>query len=131
MRRLIDANELIEEIQSHRMVITGLRFGKGALKDFVKRYDESILKIIDDQPTVNDWIPCSERMPKMHREDMEEEGEYYMISDPVLVTDGNKMYVAEYETDDGYRYGWHSYEGEDYEGIIAWQQLPEPYRPDK
>lgn len=66
-------------------------------------------------------------LPEMHREDMEAEGEYYMISNQVLVTDGNKIYVAEYEEDDGYRYGWHSCDGEDYENIIAWMPLPEPY----
>lgn len=74
------------------------------------------------------WIPCSERLPELHRVEMETEGEYYMISNPVLVTDGNKMYVAEYEEDDGYRYGWSGYDGECYEGIIAWQPLPEPYK---
>lgn len=79
----------------------------------------------------HEWIPCSERLPEMHREDMEVEGEYYMISNPVLVTDGNKIYVAEYEEDDGYRYGWSSFDGEDYDNIIAWMPLPEPYNPDK
>ena len=77
------------------------------------------------------WIPCSERLPEMHREDMEAEGEYYMISNQALVTDGNKIYVAEYEEDDGYRYGWHSLDGEDYENIIAWMPLPESYNPER
>ena len=77
------------------------------------------------------WIPCSERLPEMRREDMEAEGEYYMISNQALVTDGNKIYVAEYEEDDGYRYGWHSLDGEDYENIIAWMPLPESYNPER
>ena len=88
-----------------------------------------ILNIIYDQPKVGSWIPCSERLPEMHREDMESEGEYYMISDPVLATDGDNMYVAEYEIDDGCRAGWVDCVGEDCEDIIAWQPLPEPYRP--
>lgn len=115
MSRLIDADKLMEEIVSYHGDIL----------------ISEIVDVINEQPTVNDWIPCSERMPEMHREGMESEGEYYMISNPVLVTDGNEMYVAEYETDDGYRYGWHSLDGEDYEGIIAWMPLPAPYRPNK
>ena len=77
------------------------------------------------------WIPCSERLPEMRREDMEAEGEYYMISNPVIVTDGQQVYIAEYEEDMDYRYGWHSFDGEDYDNIIAWMPLPNPYRPEK
>ena len=86
---------------------------------------------IKRQPKVGEWIPCSERLPEMHREDMEAEGEYYMISNPVIVTDGQQIYIAEYEADMDYRYGWHSLDGEDYDNIIAWMPLPEPYRPEK
>lgn len=62
---------------------------------------------------------------------MEAEGEYYMISNPVIVTDGQQIYIAEYEADMDYRYGWHSLDGEDYDNIIAWMPLPNPYRPEK
>lgn len=90
-----------------------------------------IASIIEEQPKAGEWIPLSYRMPEMHREDMESEGEYYMISDPLLATDGEQIYVAEYEVDDDYKTGWHSCDGEEYEGIIAWMTLPEPYRPEK
>lgn len=89
------------------------------------------MKIVEDHPKVGEWIPCSERLPEMHREDMEAEGEYYMISNPVIVTDGQQIYIAEYEADMDYRYGWHSLDGEDYDNIIAWMPLPKPYRPEK
>lgn len=115
MSRLIDADKLIEEIESYRGDI----------------FASEIIDLIKDIPTVGEWIPCSERLPEIHREDMEAEGEYYMISNPVIVTDGNKIYVAEYEEDDGYTYGWHSLDGEDYECIIAWMPLPEPYNPER
>ena len=101
------------------------------LKQLEKYVDIGTLEEVREAVEKHKWIPCSERLPEMHREDMEAEGEYYMISNPVLATDGNKIYVAEYEEDDGYRYGWHSDNGEDYEGIIAWKPLPEPYNPDK
>lgn len=99
------------------------------IREIDKLYSEKCRELAEERKK-HEWIPCSERLPEMHREDMEAEGEYYMISNPVIVTDGNKMYVAEYEEDDGYIYGWHSLDGEDYENIIAWMPLPEPYRPD-
>lgn len=76
------------------------------------------------------WILCSERMPDMHRENMDA-GEYYMISDPVIVTDGQQIYIAEYEEDIDNMVGWHSLDGEDYENIIAWMPLPEPYNQER
>lgn len=129
---MIDEKKLIEainckmgEIKSDKEkceVISGFA-------DIVLEIYDGILYFVKDQPKVGSWIPCSERLPEMHREDMESEGEYYMISDPVLATDGDNMYVAEYEIDDGCRAGWVDCVGEDCEDIIAWQPLPEPYRP--
>ena len=128
---MIDEKKLIEEIKSLQVTVNGLRAGKGILREFEKQYRESILRIIEEQPKVGEWIPCSERLPEMHREDMEAEGEYYMISNPVIVTDGKQIYIAEYEEDIDYRYGWHGFDGEDYDNIIAWMPLPEPYQPEK
>ena len=90
-----------------------------------------VFDCIEEQQKIGEWIPCSERLPEMHREDMEAEGEYYIISNPVIVTDGQQVYIAEYEEDMDYRYGWHSFDGEDYDNIIAWMPLPKPYRPEK
>lgn len=56
----------------------------------------------------NDWIPCSERLP--------EDGE------PVLATDGNYVYLVEYDADLDASFG-------DMDGIVVWQPLPEPYKP--
>ena len=77
----------------------------------------------------NGWIPCSERLPDLHRVDMESEGEYYIISDSVIVTDGERICIAEYEIDDGDRVGWSSCECEETEAVIAWQPLPPIYHP--
>ena len=122
---MIDEKKLIEDIEKE------IEFAmKCNMPDIVAGMRQ-IASVIEEQPKIGEWIPCSERLPEMHREDMEAEGEYYMISNPVLVTDGNKMHVAEYEEDDGCRYGWHSFDGEDYDNIIAWMPLPEPYRPEE
>ena len=54
MGRLIDADALIEEIKSLQVTVTGLRAGKGILNEYAKLYRESLLRIIDEQPTAYD-----------------------------------------------------------------------------
>lgn len=48
---LISRKALMEEIQSFRCSITGLRAGKGVLAHAADEYRKSILQIIDNQPT--------------------------------------------------------------------------------
>lgn len=52
-KRLIDANVLSEELATLTMVVTGLRAGKGVLNEFMKEYRKSVLRIVDEQPTVD------------------------------------------------------------------------------
>lgn len=56
------------------------------------------------------WVPVEERLP--------EDGE------TVLCTDGIFIYLVEYDADLDAGFG-------DMDGMIAWQPLPEPYRPEK
>lgn len=92
-----------------------------------------------DRPT---WIPCSERLPELHREDpavniepqLNLMADYYMMSDPVLVmrngpfTDKNKrIMVAQYEDDLDGRVYWLTLDLESLPDVIAWQPLPAPY----
>ncbi len=58
----------------------------------------------------DDWIPVEERPP--------EDGE------SVLCTDGEYVYLVEYDADLDAGFG-------DVDGIIAWKPLPEPYHPEK
>ena len=122
---MIDEKKLIEDIEKE------IEFAMKCNMPAMVAGMRQIASIIVNQPKTGEWIPCSERLPNMHREDMEAEGEYYMISNPVIVTDGQQIYIAEYEADMDYRYGWHSLDGEDYDNIIAWMPLPNPYRPEK
>lgn len=67
---LIDRKALKEEIESLRMTITGMRSGKTITIQALEEYKKSILRIIDEQPTVhaNDgWIPVEERLPEDDR----------------------------------------------------------------
>lgn len=51
MDDLISRSAVKEEIESLQMIVTGLRAGKGVLLEFMKQYKESVLRIIDEQPT--------------------------------------------------------------------------------
>lgn len=51
---LISRKALIEEIQSFKCYITGLRAGKGIIAHAADEYRKSILQIIEDQPTAFD-----------------------------------------------------------------------------
>lgn len=48
---LISRKALLDEVKSFQCSITGLRAGKGVLARAADEYRESILKIIEDQPT--------------------------------------------------------------------------------
>ena len=111
----IDRKNLKEEIKSLRFTITGMRNGKTMTKLALEEYRKIILKIIDEQPTYMDdgWIPVKKRLPEHDYE-------------TVLCVDAVDYYfVAVYTKKDGFRTEDF---GADYENIIAWQPLPEPYR---
>lgn len=62
--RPIDADLLNEEIKSLKVYVTGLRAGKGVLREYAEEYQKSILDIIDEQPTIEAepvkhgrWLP--------------------------------------------------------------------------
>lgn len=66
------------------------------------------MQIIDEQPAVNRWIPCSERLP--------EDGERVLIAH-----DSGAVYIAE-------RDGkcWKEDSGKWYSEVSYWMPLPEP-----
>lgn len=89
-----------------------------------------------------EWIPCSERLPELHREDpavniepqLNLMADYYMMSDPVLVmrngpfTDKNeRIMVAQYEDDLDGRVYWQTLDSESLPDVVAWMPLPTPY----
>lgn len=59
----IDRKTLKEEIENLTMTITGMRSGKTMTTQALEEYKKSILRIIDEQPTVHtndNWIPVEE-----------------------------------------------------------------------
>lgn len=71
-----------------------------------------------------EWIPCSERLPKI--------GEYH-ISEPCLVYCKGGVYAfAELEENIFGQVGWNCERDDDYHepigGVVAWMPLPEPWK---
>ena len=99
MVRMIDADKLIEEIESYRGDI----------------FSSEIVELIKQMQTVGEWIPCSERMP--------DESGTYIIS----AIDGNILRVSFAKWMPRFRTlalsGCRSYWK-----VTAWMPLPEPYK---
>lgn len=53
MPRLIDADALRVQISSLSVIITALRNGKGTLFEYMEHYRDSVLRIIDEAPTLD------------------------------------------------------------------------------
>lgn len=70
--RLIDADALRKEIADLRVIVTGVRNGKGLLCELVTEYRNNILRVIDNAPTIDAvpvvrWIPVTERLPEIQQ----------------------------------------------------------------
>lgn len=119
---MIDEKELIEQIKSLRVTITGLRAEKSILNEYAQHFKDSVIRIIDEQPKVGEWIPCNERLP--------EEKKFYeelMRSPACLVTvlSDDELMVGIDRTVNGV---WTLEEIFDKPKIIAWQPLQEPFK---
>ena len=118
-KRLIDANALDEEVRNFFLAITG----DPSQSTVVRECKESFRRIIDEQPTVyeaSDWISVEEEPP--------EESGYYMAciyNEEVDDYDFRKTWFAHVDDYDMDESEWR--ELYDFERVIAWQPLPEPY----
>lgn len=65
--------------------------------------------LIKEQTKVNEWIPCSERLPE--------------VDQMVLATEEEGVIFCTYEYFYGYGYGFYPIHG----NVTAWMPLPEPY----
>lgn len=116
MDDLIERKRLKEEIESLRITINGLRAGKGVLEKALTAYHDSVIRIIDEQPDAkkDGWIPVEERMP--------EDGTY------ICTLDGELCGLEEPFTG---MCGIENGIWDEPDCVIAWQPLPEPYRPER
>lgn len=110
---LIDRKALQEEIESLTMTITGMRNGKTMTIQVLEDYKKSILRIIDEQPTVHandNWIPVddAEHTPK---------DESYVL---VSFSNFNVPGIARYEENEE---GGTYYPGDDEESYLKYGLL--------
>lgn len=78
---LISRKALAEELSSLSMTIVGLRAGKGVLREFMTEYRKSVLRIVDEAPSVDvepanmmleadrmRWISVKDRLPELDQD---------------------------------------------------------------
>ena len=127
---MIDEKEVIEAIEEKILEVKADKEKCEVIFDFadiLMAVYRELIYFIETQPRVGEWIPGSEQLPEMHKVPLDYD-EYYMVSDSVLVTDGNSVFISEYEVDDDYCYGWY-YDGTKFENEIThYMPLPKPYR---
>lgn len=137
MSRLIDADELMEEIKKMIQPMS-TPDGAGMYDMEINAYDEAIVDImrtINKQPTVNEWIPCSDRLPEDY------DNRFYMCT--VENHEDDPPMFCQYEEEYGFGF-WNDIYDEHtlgfvdsefktneelgYEKVIAWMPLPKPYK---
>lgn len=113
--------KILKEIEKQKrcclMIGYAKEYNQGALK-MAEVIENIIRKHMNDGNDINvttkddngGWIPCEECLP--------EDGE------SVLCTDGEYVYLVEYDADSDTGFG-------DMDNMIAWRLLPEPCRPEK
>lgn len=115
--RLIDADKLTSHTELSKV--------------FNKFTDEfyGICQLVAEQPTVNQWIPCSERLPEVTINPITNDYQKYNI------TFKSEMNGIEIYDTRQYSYGVASggnhwlHEGQIMDKYVtAWQPLPEPYK---
>lgn len=130
---MIDEKEVIEAIEEKILEVKADKEKCEVIFDFadiLMAVYRELIYFIEKQQRVGEWIPCSERLPEMHKVLLDYD-EYYMVSDSVLVTDGKDVFISEYEVDDDFSYGWF-FEGTKCENEIThWMPLPKPFREEK
>ena len=98
--------------------------------------EEEFLKWLNSESTETEqrWIPCSERLPKVHETGNSVSG-VYMQSYPVLVygvPEGEEecgFHVVTYCDDlNGYTYWSTELDAVTIDGVKAWMPLPKPYK---
>lgn len=85
------------------------------------------IKMIEQQPKVGEWIPCSERLPKEPKTNPVLEGknlELYLVTTEHGSNEQDKAYpFRAFWNGVNFTDGWHILD------VIAWMPLPEPYNP--
>lgn len=122
----IDEKKLIEEIENIQVVIVGMRTGKSEFSEYIKRFKNHIIQIINNQPKISlenktsDWIPVEEALPVPF-------GNVFVCDE-----DGFNSVGVYLDDEDGTPTKWITHADEDYNvgKIVAWMYIPQ-YKMDK
>lgn len=104
---MIDEKKLIDELKQSGMIADN-------------EYGNAMLDMINSQPKIGGWIPCSERLP-------EENGEY-ICTQEIYSLSNRKLSGKSVKPVRFYNGQWRRAENLK---VIAWQPLPEPYSPER
>lgn len=127
---MIDEKKLIEELKVH---FDSLYREDGMLlhSDHVCTAEDvdDLIALVNRQPKVGEWIPCSERLPKCEW-GCETEALMYQLKNTGSIEVG---YYGEggHLRDRYFRTYRDSCEGVDASDVIAWMPLPEAYKGEK
>lgn len=84
--RLIDADELIEELKAKKVFITGVRNGRKIITELVESLKESFVSVIEEQPTIENkciWHDLRKNPKALPREGKD-----------ILLTDGDNYFCG-------------------------------------
>lgn len=126
---MIDETKLINELRNC-FVPMEYPDGRGINDMAISAYDEGIydaIYIIEHQPKINGWIPCSERLP----DDVKDEDYYPLVIICKLNGTVTCGYYRNYDKEwfGINRKGKHEYLFD--KEVIAWKPLPQPYEEEK
>ena len=118
---MIDENRLIEDIKDDAKRILAHVFGE-VPSEFIDDYLKQMEWLINDQPKISEWIPCSERLPEL-----DEGHECFKQSHCCLCA------IKWWDGDITEEVGWYNQTGNwnldsDNCKVIAWMPLPEEYK---
>lgn len=106
---MIDEKRLIERLE---------RWKQSGIEAHEKKAFELAIDLIKIQPKVDEWIPCSERLPKEPSQN------------PKLDDRPMELYLVDIGEDYPFRAFWNGkyfHDGCSRLDVLAWQPLPEPY----
>ena len=133
--RKIDAIKLIKEFKKWKGADVAILSARNKVfAGWIKGYNETILKLINDQPTVDEWIPVEKGLPKKKEEVLttcqvesyDSRGKKHTLHKHRTV--GWINHYGEWEVDAEHECGWGLGKNNK---VLAWQPLPDEYRGDE
>ena len=107
--RLIDADSLISLVQDATILSDGFK--------------QAFVRIVNGEPTVNQWIPCSERLPENGRQVLVfARSVHFALAKYDEMREADGKYKKQWVTFDAWKPFYTIKE------VIAWMPLPEPYK---